>query len=52
MPFKSIAQQHFLEAHPEKLKGKIKEWEKSTDFKSLPAKAARPRGKFGTIKKR
>ena len=37
-PFASIAQQHFLEAHPEKLKGKIGEWEKSTDYSSLPKK--------------
>ena len=52
MPFKSVAQQRFLEAHPEKLKGKIKEWEKATDFKSLPEKVnSRPRGKFNTIKK-
>jgi hypothetical protein len=36
MPFKSKAQQRFLEAHPEKLKGNIKEWESATDFKSLP----------------
>lgn len=38
MPFKSKAQQRFLEAHPEKLKGKIGEWESSTDFKHLPEK--------------
>jgi hypothetical protein len=55
MPFKSKAQQGFLEAHPEKLKGKIKEWEVATDFKSLPKRVApkkgtRPRGKFGTVK--
>ena len=37
-PFASVAQQHFLEAHPEKLKGKIHEWEKSTDYAHLPKK--------------
>ncbi len=37
-PFASISQQHFLEAHPEKLKGKIGEWEKSTDYSKLPKK--------------
>lgn len=35
-PFASVAQQHFLEAHPEKLKGKIGEWEKSTNYSHLP----------------
>jgi hypothetical protein len=40
VPFKSIAQQHFLEAHPEKVGGreKLKEWESATDFSSLPKK--------------
>ena len=40
MPFKSKAQQRFLEAHPEKVGGrrKLKEWEQATDFKSLPEK--------------
>jgi hypothetical protein len=49
MPFKSKSQQRFLEAHPEKLKGKIKEWEQATNFKTLPEKV-RPRGKFNTRK--
>lgn len=40
MPFKSVAQQHFLEAHPEKVGGKekLKEWESATNFSSLPKK--------------
>jgi len=40
MPFKSKAQQRFLEAHPEKVggRGKLKEWEQATDFKKLPEK--------------
>lgn len=40
MPFKSVAQQHFLEAHPEKVGGreKLKEWESATEFSSLPKK--------------
>lgn len=37
MPFASVEQQRFLEAHPEKLKGKIHEWEGATDFSKLPA---------------
>jgi hypothetical protein len=39
MPFESTAQQHFLEAHPEKIGGpeKLKEWEASTDFSKLPS---------------
>lgn len=39
MPFESVAQQHFLEAHPEKVGGreKLKEWERSTDYSHLPA---------------
>lgn len=38
MPFKSKAQQRFLEAHPEKVGGKeaLKEWEGATNFKTLP----------------
>ena|ERR1022692_687537 len=38
MPFKSVAQQGFLEAHPEKVGGKekLKEWEHATDFSKLP----------------
>lgn len=40
MPFKSIAQQRFLEAHPDKVggKAKLKEWEGATNFSSLPKK--------------
>lgn len=38
MPFKSKAQQRYLEANPGKVKN-IKEWEKATDFKKLPARA-------------
>jgi hypothetical protein len=39
MPFKSTAQQGFLEEHPEKIGGpeKLKEWEDSTDFSKLPS---------------
>lgn len=38
MPFKSKAQQRFLEAHPEKVGGreKLKEWERATDFAHIP----------------
>lgn len=41
MPFESEAQQHFLEAHPEKVGGKekLKEWESSTDYSHLPKHA-------------
>ncbi len=38
MPFVSRSQQRFLEAHPEKLKGKIGEWEQATNFSKLPEK--------------
>jgi hypothetical protein len=43
MPFKSTAQQGFLEAHPEKIGGreKLKEWEASTDFSKLPEHVAK-----------
>ena len=43
MPFKSTAQQGFLEAHPEKIGGpeKLKEWEASTDFSQLPEHVAK-----------
>jgi len=38
MPFKSKAQQRFLEAHPDKVggRGKLKEWEQATNFSNLP----------------
>lgn len=38
MPFASKAQQRFLEANPDKVggRGKLKEWEQATDFKTLP----------------
>jgi hypothetical protein len=38
VPFKSIAQQHFAYAHPEKFGGQegLKEWSSDTDFSSLP----------------
>ncbi len=38
MPFASKAQQRFLEANPDKVggRGKLKEWEKATNFKTLP----------------
>lgn len=40
MPFKSVAQQHFLYSHPDRIgKKALKEWSDKTDFKSLPAKA-------------
>jgi hypothetical protein len=40
MPFASKAQQRFLEANPDKVggRGKLKEWEQATDFKTLPEK--------------
>lgn len=40
MPFKSKAQQRFLEANPGKVGGKsaLKEWESATDFSKLPEK--------------
>ena len=40
MPFESKAQQRFLHAHPEKVGGeaKLAEWDRATDFKSLPAR--------------
>lgn len=39
MPFRSKAQQRFLEANKKKIKGlNIKEWEKSTNYKTLPAR--------------
>lgn len=43
MPFASKAQQRFLEAHPEKVggRGKLKEWEQSTNFSSLPDRKKR-----------
>ena len=38
MPFKSKAQQRFLEANPDKVGGreKLKEWEGATNFNTLP----------------
>jgi len=38
MPFGSKAQQRFAHANPEKFGGErgLKEWDQSTDFKSLP----------------
>ena len=36
MPFKSLAQEGFLHAHPEKLGGKIHEWDAATKGKHLP----------------
>jgi hypothetical protein len=42
MPFQSLAQEHFLEAHPEKLKGKIGEWEAATKGKKLPKRKKKP----------
>lgn len=42
MPFRSKAQQGFLEANPEKVGGKKKlaEWEQSTDYSNLPESLA------------
>ncbi len=40
MPFKSQAQAAFLENHPEKLKGKIGEWEAATKGKKLPKRVS------------
>jgi hypothetical protein len=38
LPFKSAAQQRFLEANPDKIGGadKLKEWESETDYANLP----------------
>jgi hypothetical protein len=49
MPFKSASQQRFAHANPEKFGGEkgLKEWDKSTDFKSLPEK----KKKFTYVKK-
>jgi hypothetical protein len=55
MPFKSKAQQRFLHAHPEKVggAGKLKEWDDSTDFSSLPNKVAKkPKKWMGAESKR
>lgn len=44
MPFKSKAQQRFLESGASPLTDAEKrEWEKSTDFKKLPERAAKPK---------
>lgn len=52
MTFESTAQQHFLEAHPEKVGGreKLKEWENSTDFSHLPERKhmAKKEHEFGS----
>ena len=50
MPFRSKAQQRFLEANPAKVggKGKLREWEQSTNFKTLPEK----KRKRGILSKR
>jgi hypothetical protein len=46
MPFKSKAQQRYLESKASPLSGKQKqEWEKSTNFKTLPEKASKKKGK-------
>jgi hypothetical protein len=38
MPFKSVAQQHYMFAHPDVLgKSALKEWSNATDYKDLPA---------------
>jgi hypothetical protein len=51
MPFESIAQQHFLEAHPEKVGGKekLKEWESATNFSSLPKKKKKKRNSVSSV---
>jgi hypothetical protein len=38
MPFASLKQAAYLHAHPDKVGGekKLKEWDKSTDFSSIP----------------
>lgn len=43
-PFRSKAQQRYLESHPDKIggKAKLKEWESATDFSSLPEKKDDP----------
>lgn len=42
MPFASKAQQRYLEANPDKVggRGKLKEWEQATNFKTLPERKA------------
>lgn len=51
MPFESKAQQRFLHAHPEKVGGekKLAEWDRATDFKSLPERKKKAPG-FGRKK--
>lgn len=46
MPFASKAQQRFLHANPEKVGGeaKLAEWDRATDFKSLPEKKRKSAG--------
>ena len=45
MPFKSAAQQRYLEANPDKVGGadKLKEWEAGTDYASLPEHVPTPK---------
>lgn len=46
MPFASKAQQRYLEANPDKVggRGKLKEWEQATDFKTLPDRKKKASG--------
>ena len=37
-PFMSLAQSHYMHAHPEILGSKIKEWDSATDYSHLPKK--------------
>lgn len=37
-PFASLAQARYMHVHPEILGSKIKEWDKSTNFKKIPKK--------------
>jgi len=46
MPFKSKAQQRFLESKASPLtEEQKKEWESATDFKKLPERASKPKKK-------
>ena len=55
MPYKSKAQAAYFHTHKAELEKEgvnVGEWDAASKGKKLPAKAARPRGKFGTVKKR
>ena len=55
MPYKSKAQAAYFHANKDELEKQgvdVGEWDAASRGKKLPAKVARPRGKFGTTKKR